>query len=108
MATSQKRTSAVWEYFEEPVVVVEGDQRGKQVKKISCKLCNQQLADGGGTTNLMSHLRTKHPEQYKRLTDSASSSSSKQTTLIQVSGVFRKCSAQRASNITDLIAEFVA
>ena len=54
---------------------------------------------------LLSHLQAKHPEQYKRLTDSTDSSSSKQTTL---TGVLRKCSAQRASTITDLIAEFVA
>ena len=84
MATSRKRTSAVWKYFEEPVVVLEGDQCGKQVKTISCKLCNQQLTDGGRTTNLMSHLQAKHPKQYKRLNDSAGSSSLKQTTSIGV------------------------
>ena len=103
MAT-RKRASAVWEYFEEPVVIAEREKDGKQVKKVLCKLCDQVLADGGGTTNLTNHLQAKHPEQYKQLTDS---SSSKQTTLTG-SGMFRKCSAQHASAITDLIAEFVA
>ena len=104
-ATVKRRISAVWEYFEEPIVVPETGKDGKQVKKVACKLCDQQLTDGGGTTNLMSHLRAKHPEQYKRITDSATSSSSKQTTL---STAFHKCSPQRSSAITDLIAEFVA
>ena len=77
----RKRTSAVWEYFEEPMIIAERGKDGKPVKKVPCKLCDQLLADGGGTTNLTSHLQAKHPEQYKRLTDSTDSSSSKQTTL---------------------------
>ena len=35
--------------FEEPEVVSEGR---KDVRRVPCKLCEQQLADGGGTTNL--------------------------------------------------------
>ena len=35
--------------FEEPEVVSE---RRKDVRRVPCKLCEQQLADGGGTTNL--------------------------------------------------------
>ena len=35
--------------FEEPEVVLEGR---KDVRRVPCKLCEQQLADGGGTTNL--------------------------------------------------------
>ena len=95
----------MWEYFEEPAIVSEVGSDGEQVKKIACKLCDQQLADGGGTTNLMNHLKAKHPEQYKRIADSSESSSSRQTTL---TGVLWKCSAQCSSAITDLIAEFSA
>ena len=35
--------------FEEPEVFSEGR---KDVRRVPCKLCKQQLADGGGTTNL--------------------------------------------------------
>ena len=35
--------------FEEPEVFSEGR---KDVRRVPCKLCEQQLADGGGTTNL--------------------------------------------------------
>ena len=69
-----------------------------------CKLCDQQLADGGGTTNLLSHLQSKHPEEYKHCTNH-DPSTCKQTTLTTV---FRKCSPQCAADITDRIAEFVA
>ena len=98
---SRKRTSRVWEFFEEPVVVSDG---GKNAKRVPCKLCDQQLADGGGTTNLLSHLQSKHTEEYKRCTDH-DCSMCKQTTLTTA---FRKCSPQRAADITDRIAEFVA
>lgn len=102
----RKRNSAVWEFFDEPVVVAEHDEKGgKQVKNVPCKLCDQKHADGGGTTNLMNHLKLKHPEQYERA-HSSDRSRSKQSTL--TGGMLRKCSAQRAAAITDLIAEFVA
>jgi len=42
---------------------------GKNAKRVPCKLCDQQLANGGGTTNLLSHLQLKHPEEYKRCTN---------------------------------------
>ena len=48
------------------MVVLVGE---KDVKRVPCKLCDQQLADGGGTKNLLSHLQAKHPEEYKRCTD---------------------------------------
>lgn len=50
MATSQKRENPVCEFFYEPIVIEVKD--GMPVKKIPCKPCDQQLADGGGTTNL--------------------------------------------------------
>ena len=62
---AKKRTSAVWQFFNEPVMVVE---KGKEVKKIPCKLCDKRLADGGGTSNLMNHLEAKHPVEHEQLT----------------------------------------
>ena len=100
---ARKRTSRVWEFFEEPEVVSEG---GKDVRRVPCKLCEQQLADGGGTTNLLSHLQAKHPEEYKRCTDCLSTK--KQTSLTTL---VRKCSPtspQRAAVITEKIVEFIA
>ena len=35
--------------FEEPEVISEGR---KDARRVPCNLCEQQLADGGGTTNL--------------------------------------------------------
>ena len=49
----RKRTSPIWEFFEPTVTEV----NGKDIKRVQCLLCTQQLADGGGTFNLMSHLR---------------------------------------------------
>ena len=100
MATP-KRTSTVWEFFEEPVVV-SGD--GKAQKKVACKLCDLKLADGGGTTNLANHLKKKHPEQYKRCT-SDSESSSKQASLRTM---LQKCTPERSAAITNKIVGFIA
>lgn len=44
------RASDVWEVFEEPVLL-DSDRKGKQVKMIPCKLCDQWLVNGGRTTN---------------------------------------------------------
>ena len=67
MATP-KRTSAEWEFFEEPVVVSGDGKDRKAQKKVACKLCDLKLADGSGTTNVANHLKKKHPEQYKHCT----------------------------------------
>ena len=101
MAT-KRRTSRVWEFFDEPVTVSDGE---RDVKKLPCKLCHQQLADGGGTTNLLSHLQAKHSEEYKRCAPSQDRSTGRQTSL---ASVLQTCSPQRTAAITDRIAEFVA
>ena len=67
-------------------------------------MCDLHLTDGGGTTNLQSHLQAKHPEEYKCYTNH-NDSSSKQ---ISLENMFQKCSPQRAAAITDKIAEFIA
>jgi len=56
----------VWEYFDEPMDCEEGNSDERTSKrKILCKLCNVKLADGGGTSNLKSHLEAKHPQEYQ-------------------------------------------
>ena len=82
MATPQKRMSPVWEFFNEPIVIEVKD--GKPVKKIPFKPCDQQLADGGGTTNLSNHLQSKHPEEHKRTQFSISAQLTSVSILISI------------------------
>ena len=70
------------------------------MKIVLCKVCNFLLADGGGTTNLWSHLEALHPEQYEQIHGGTSEHST-------LTGMFRTCSPQRASTITNLIVNFV-
>ena len=77
---------------------------GKDVKRVQCLLCTQQLADGGGTSNLMNHLQVKHLEEYKRCTNDSNKSCKTQSTLHSFSQV---CPPERATAITKCIAEFV-
>ena len=102
--SARKRSSPIWDFFNEPTVASGKGKDGKDLMKVRCKLCNIQLAHGGGTTSLILHLSAKHAEEYKRAFG-APSSSTKQATL---TAMFRKCSTERAATITKLIAEFVA
>ena len=56
-------------FFEPPTVTKVND---KDLKRVQCLLCTEQIADGGGTSNLMSHLQAKHLEEYKRYTNDSS------------------------------------
>ena len=51
----RRRTSPVWDYF-----------RRQEDGKITCNICKEDLADGGGTTNLQKHLRAKHVNKVKK------------------------------------------
>jgi hypothetical protein len=64
MVTPRKRVSAVWEFFNEAIVVEVKD--GKHVK-ISCKLCDQQLKWWWWHYQ---NLLSKHPEEHKRIVPS--------------------------------------
>ena len=77
---------------------------GKDVKRVQCLLCTQQLTDGG-TSNLMNDLQATHLEEYKRCTNDSSKSCKTQSTLHRFS---RMCPPERATAITKCIAEFVA
>ena len=99
-----KRTSAVWEFFQEPELV-NGSEDGKKVKKVRCKLCDVRLADGGGTTNLLNHLSSKHPVEHERINAGNNKpTSSKQMLLTGL----KRCSPQRSAEITNKIVEFIA
>ena len=87
----RKRTSPVWEFFEPPTVT---KVNGKDIKWVQCLLCTQQLAYGGGTANLISHLQAKHLEEYKRCTNDSSKSCKTQSTL---HGFSRVCPLERAT-----------
>ena len=97
----RKRTSPVWEFFEPPTVM---EVNGKDIKRVQYLLCTQQLADGGGTSNVMSHLQVKHLEEYKRCMNDSSKSCKTQSTLHSFS---RVCPPERATAITKRIAEFI-
>ena len=71
MVNTRKQRRGVWEYFDEPIDCEEGDSNKRaSKKKIPCKLCDIQLSDGGGMSNLKSHLQAKHPLEYQRLVNS--------------------------------------
>ena len=58
---ARKRISHVWEFFEEPEVILEEENISEEYPAS----CEQQLTDDGETTNLLSHLQAKHPQEYK-------------------------------------------
>ena len=94
--SKRKHTSPVWEHF-----VVREDGR------IVCNLCNNDFANGGGTSNLQKHLRGKHTEEAKKWFGEIESDGKKQT-LISTFGVSRNCPPAHEKRITELIAEMVA
>ncbi|XP_063075257.1 histone H3.v1 isoform X2 [Engraulis encrasicolus] len=60
-----KRKSEVWEFFG-----YRKDATGRLVEDRHpiCKTCGRRIAaKGGNTTNLMSHLRDRHPELFRRM-----------------------------------------
>ena len=63
-----------------------------------------QVTNRGGTTDLLSHLNSKHPVKYQRMS-SKMSPSSRQTLLI---GSSKLCSTQCSDEATDKIVDFVA
>ena len=59
---SKPKESAVWIYFEKM------DQVGAGYRVASCKDCGKAVKIlKGNTTNLMSHLRTKHPKIHEEM-----------------------------------------
>ena len=60
-AYSSRQKSPVWKYFG-----IEKNSSGatERDKRITCKLCGQKVAHGGGTTN---YLQTNHRKEYDGL-----------------------------------------
>ena len=78
MSGKTKKASPVWEFFEKI-----------DEKQVKCKLCNDCLSYRGGTSPMLSHIRSKHPtttplvQQLQQSTSSQSgSSSSTETTAV--------------------------
>ena len=97
----RKHTSPIWEFFEPPTKV-----NCKDVKRVQCLLCIQQFADGGGTSNLMSHCKRNISRSTRGVyTNDSSKSCKTQSTLHSFS---RVCPLEHTTTITKCIAEFVA
>ena len=73
---------------------------------ITCNICKKDLADGGGTTNLQKHLRSKHVDEAKKCFGEVTDG--KKQTLMSTFTDAQRCSPARATQITELIAELVA
>uniref|UniRef100_A0A1X7VJI2 BED-type domain-containing protein n=1 Tax=Amphimedon queenslandica TaxID=400682 RepID=A0A1X7VJI2_AMPQE len=42
--------------------------RPREEDRPICKICSKiVISEGGNTSNLLSHIRIKHPEEYQRL-----------------------------------------
>jgi len=91
----KKANQPVWEYF----------TRQEDGKMITCNIC-KDLADGGGTTNLQKHLRSKHVDEAKKCFGEVTDG--KKQTLMSTFTDARRCSPARATQITELIVELVA
>ena len=101
MATTRKCESGIWECFDEPVEE-ESNENTSRNRRIPCKLCDLQLADGGGTSNLMNHLQVKG-----RLVKTAESAKNKEKQTVLNHGILRVCSSQHPAAITKRVAAFV-
>ena len=75
----------------------------KKLKKVICKLCEGvSRAYGGGTSNLLNHLETKHPVAYRKAAPGETFAPQRQATL---SAFTKTCPPARTNTITTLILE---
>lgn len=63
MSQSAKK-AIVWSFFD----------KNLEQKTVICKLCKKSYKDFGNTTNMISHMKNKHPVQYKDSSGECSSS----------------------------------
>lgn len=70
-------------------------------RKVKCVLCNppKDILYHGGTTNLLEHLTSQHPLDYKNDT-------AKQTSLVDFSK-HSSCSEDRTKQVSDIIVEML-
>ena len=103
---SSQQKSAVWKYFG-----VEKNMSGaaERDKHVTCKLCAQKVAHGGGMTNLKNHLRTNHRKEYNELYESDLNLSTTMDSFVRSSGVKRlPQNSARALELTNTVVEFIS
>jgi len=68
-AYSSHQKSAVWKYFGVEKNSSWAAETNEQTwdKRVTCKLCAQKVAHGGGAINLKDHLRTNHHKEFDKL-----------------------------------------
>ena len=106
VAYSKRLKSAVWKHFG-----VEKSSNGAvhKDKYVTCKLCSQKVAHGGGTTNLKNHLRSNHRAQYEELYGSEDTGQTSMDTFVQKVSVKKlPHNSTRAMELTDALLEFIA
>ena len=67
-------------------------------------VCDKELADGGGTSNLLNHIKRKHVEEARKCFSDGDAADKKQMSLATFASP-RSCHPDRAPQITMLIAE---
>ncbi|XP_019858606.1 PREDICTED: zinc finger BED domain-containing protein 1-like [Amphimedon queenslandica] len=65
LVSKRNTTSFVWQYFG---FRPDDSGRPREEDRPICKICSKiVISKGGNTSNLLSHIRIKHPEEYQRL-----------------------------------------
>ena len=63
-AYSTPQKCVVWKYFG---IKKHSSGTAQRDRRVTCKLCVQKVAHGGGTTNLRNHLKTNHRVEFEEL-----------------------------------------
>ena len=102
VVSPSNRSSSVWKHFG----LKKGPTGRLDKTKAVCKLCNQPLSTGGGTTNLKNHLKAKHAPEYEALYPAQESQPSLDS---YVSPKVKKwaSSSLQAKKVTDAVAQFI-
>ena len=93
---AKKFRSDVWGYFE----------KNAGGKKVQCRLCKNEYAYLGTTSNLRDHLIRYHKDKYKW--SDAIESGDRQQTSLDIFVNRHKCPAARSKRITELLALMIA
>lgn len=71
-SSSTRQRSNVWTFFDKC-----------PEKKVRCKLCKSELADFNNTSSLLKHIKSKHPEEAKRIEEEKSQTTAKKPKMDQ-------------------------
>lgn len=106
-AYSTRQKSVVWKYFG-----IEKNSSGaaQRDRRVTCKLCAQKVAHGGGTTNLRNHLKTNHRVEFEELYGNETNQTSIDSFVQRSSSSVKKLphNSTRAVELTSAVVEFVA